>query len=293
VKEVDNIRDLFNEKLGNFEAPVRPELWTNISSQIGVTSSTTVGGGLSLFAKTIIGISVAASVAVGSYFLVKERSTKKENFDQEHKLVVNTTKDSETTNTDVTSDVNSNKLSPSTPGIKELIDIAAFTPQKDKVSVVTPFGYDEINVDVAPGLNTENSEGNRTEGNKDETTNTEANNITNTSEEDNIATEESSNSNDIAASEVEIKELPDIFTPNGDRINDFLSVESNGLTDFNVVVLDQNSKIVYQSSQADFVWDGTALNGEIVPEGNYVYYITARNSEGKMISKHSMLRIER
>jgi len=86
--------------------------------------------------------------------------------------------------------------------------------------------------------------------------------------------------------------LPNVFTPNGDRINDVLSIETKDLSDFSIVVIDKNSKIVYQSTDANFVWDGTTLNGELVAKGSYIYYITARNSKGELISKHSMLNIE-
>jgi len=35
------------------------------------------------------------------------------------------------------------------------------------------------------------------------------------------------------------------------------------------------------------------MNGDKVPAGKYVYYVTARNSAGKVLSKHSVLQISR
>jgi gliding motility-associated-like protein len=84
-----------------------------------------------------------------------------------------------------------------------------------------------------------------------------------------------------------------VFTPNGDNVNDFLSVESSQLVDFQVVVLDRFNKTVFKSSDPSFRWDGIGLSGDPVPTGNYVYFITARDEEGKPINKYSTLRIER
>ncbi len=76
----DKIKELFAEKLGNLEAPVNPELWSAISSQIGTVASVT-STGLSIVAKTIIGISAASVIGVGTYFLTRttvEPTTKTE-----------------------------------------------------------------------------------------------------------------------------------------------------------------------------------------------------------------------
>ena len=65
----DKIKDLFSEKLGNFESSVRPEIWSNIASQIGATTTVaTVSTTVSLFTKTIIGLAVAATVGGFAYF---------------------------------------------------------------------------------------------------------------------------------------------------------------------------------------------------------------------------------
>jgi flagellar hook assembly protein FlgD len=55
--------------------------------------------------------------------------------------------------------------------------------------------------------------------------------------------------------------------------------------------LDVNGKTVFQSTDPSFKWDGMNLSNEKVKDGNYLYYITARDAEGKLISKSQTLRI--
>ena len=86
--------------------------------------------------------------------------------------------------------------------------------------------------------------------------------------------------------------LPNVFTPNGDGTNDYLETKIEGVTEFSVVVLNENGKVVYQSQDTDFKWDGTLPNGDKVLQGSYVYYITGKDSEGKLVSKHSRLTIK-
>jgi gliding motility-associated-like protein len=86
-------------------------------------------------------------------------------------------------------------------------------------------------------------------------------------------------------------DLPNIFTPNNDGLNDYLEIKSLGLTDFSLVVLDMNGKPVFQTNDPAFKWDGMSLANERVKDGNYLYYFTARNSVGMLISKSQSLSI--
>ena len=71
MKGRDEIKELFSEKLGNYEAKVNPELWTNIASQIGAATATTAAStGISFLTKWIIGASIASAVAVTTIIVV-------------------------------------------------------------------------------------------------------------------------------------------------------------------------------------------------------------------------------
>ncbi|MEY3439297.1 MAG: hypothetical protein RL265_1882, partial [Bacteroidota bacterium] len=47
------------------------------------------------------------------------------------------------------------------------------------------------------------------------------------------------------------------------------------------------------SQDTTISWDGLGLSGDPVLSGNYVYFITARDATGNLVTKHSVLRIER
>jgi gliding motility-associated-like protein len=88
-----------------------------------------------------------------------------------------------------------------------------------------------------------------------------------------------------------ISDLPNIFTPNNDLINDNLTVSSEGINEFYLIVLNQSNQIVFASSDSNFSWDGIGLNGDKVLPGDYVYYITGKDKNGAPIYKYSLLRI--
>jgi gliding motility-associated-like protein len=87
--------------------------------------------------------------------------------------------------------------------------------------------------------------------------------------------------------------LSNVFTPNGDGTNDYLFIQSEGLLDFIVVVLNQKNQIIYQSTDAKFSWDGKLASGEEAPAANYIYFVTAKSSNGKFIQQSSTLLIQR
>ena len=104
------------------------------------------------------------------------------------------------------------------------------------------------------------------------------------SENKNISTEEKT---------VYKLDLKNVFTPNSDGVNDYLEIETEGLSDFSVVILDKNNQKIYTSNDPHFKWDGTNMSGEFVPEGNYIYFVTAKTESNKPISKYSSLTIKR
>jgi hypothetical protein len=87
--------------------------------------------------------------------------------------------------------------------------------------------------------------------------------------------------------------LPNAITPNNDGINDELLFDASGLSDFNLVVIDQTYKVVFSTTDLAFRWAGTLPNGDAVPAGNYQYYFSAKNEEGQWVTQYSSLTITR
>ncbi len=86
--------------------------------------------------------------------------------------------------------------------------------------------------------------------------------------------------------------VPNTFTPDGNRANDFFSVHTVNIVALDVVVFNRWGEAVFSSSKVDFTWDGT-YEGLPVPDGPYVYkieYRTIDNETGKLIGHVNVLR---
>lgn len=67
-------------------------------------------------------------------------------------------------------------------------------------------------------------------------------------------------------------ELPNIFTPNNDGINDFFQPTSFSVIDlFEITIFNRWGNVVYSSENSLAGWDGTTANGEKAIEGVYFY----------------------
>ncbi len=279
----DTIKELFKEKLGDFEANVRPEIWSSISSQL-VSSPAGVGAfTTSILTKGAIALSIVAAVTAIVYFSSNQTEPSDKSIKDKNskaltatETLIEQTQKIENTALEIPVQLDKNQ-----PSITEIVagdvSIESTLPQEKVYSL-----NEEIQgVQEAPvsEILLENNVVVR-------------DNMETTAVVKPFITEVSSNLNE-ANSQTYKLELPNVFTPNSDGINDFLIVNTEGLTEFSLVVLDQRNKIIYTSQDTTISWDGLGLSGEPVLSGNYVYFITARDATGNLVTKHSVLRIER
>jgi gliding motility-associated-like protein len=66
-----------------------------------------------------------------------------------------------------------------------------------------------------------------------------------------------------------------VFTPNGDGLNDYFEVRTNGIRDLNVKIYDAWGDFIYEITSVEGKWDGKTKGGKEAPEGVYFYYVTA------------------
>ncbi len=66
---------------------------------------------------------------------------------------------------------------------------------------------------------------------------------------------------------------PNVFTPNGDMINDYFEVTTQGDYFYSFRVFTRTGTQVHYSQSAQIVWDGRTTGGREVPEGVYYYVI--------------------
>lgn len=281
MEEKDFIKDLFQEKLSNFETPVRPEVWSAVSSSIGASSAST---GLSLIAKLIIGTSLTAAVSVGIWFAVSDSKnnvkSEKDPLKIEEESTIEKNEDAQNKNdaqpkfSDVQIKTEVDKfilLSPEPESIFESEEIQQNINSNNSISEYKVL-ISEEKQDLQPII----------EKKIDSKSDSKVENSTSNQKLDSKQTP--------IESEVKIN-LPNVFTPNGDGNNDFLSISTYDLDDFSLVVLDHNGKTIFTSTETDFRWDGRLNSGDLAPSGNYVYFITAKDKNGKPVTRYSSLSI--
>ena len=277
MENKDQIKELFQQQLSNHQEAVRPEIWAAVSSAIATPVLVTTG--ISILSKTFIGLGIAASVLVSAYLLyssddkavkvptqVKKKAKEVPSIPNNNTLVPNETKKNTIPlvvleNNDLLS-VEEVVYEISTPKIIcfESVQLPNTDPLQDLGETISNDPV-KTNNDVIVMPHVEN-------------------------------THESSPLPAKKNQELEIV-LTNVFTPNGDGTNDFLFIQSEGLQDFSVVILNQNNKIIYQSTDPKFNWDGKLTNGDDAPIGQYVYFITAKSDSGDLINKYSTLFIQR
>lgn len=67
--------------------------------------------------------------------------------------------------------------------------------------------------------------------------------------------------------------IPNVFTPNGDGINDVFRVMGSEECIIEMSIYDRWGNLLYTTQTAPFVWDGRVKGGELANEGAYVYLI--------------------
>ena len=271
--EKDYIKELFQDKLTSHEVPVRADLWTSVSSSIG--GSSVAATSMSIATKIIIAASVSA-VALVTFYLVNDKNLEQSPIKKE------------------------------TPQEQRIITIDTLKIEKEEVKKDEKLlqkqadqrvdcEYDFSTPENESDLNSEFQQSNKSDINKEIVTEKSPEKI---ERQDPIIRNSNPSANEIVAKpEIKIKEnestilLPNIFTPNGDGKNDLLSIKIGEVTEFSVVILNQANKVIYTSSNPNFSWDGIATNGELSPAGSYVYYISAKDLNGKLLTKYSSLTI--
>jgi len=86
--------------------------------------------------------------------------------------------------------------------------------------------------------------------------------------------------------------IPDIFSPNGDGVNDILFVRSSEVEELNFRVFDRWGKMVFESSSVDQGWDGT-FKGKNLEAGVYFYYVYMKLVSGEELNEKGDVTIKR
>lgn len=81
-----------------------------------------------------------------------------------------------------------------------------------------------------------------------------------------------------ASNEIEIS---NVFTPNGDGVNDVWKLPfSNGNSEKQVFIVNRWGNVIVQGLLTNFLWDGKDANGNAVSDGVYFYKVSDTNISG-------------
>ena len=309
MSDKDPIKDLFRDKLQSHEVMPSKAVWSNVSSSLGhsAASASSIGASSILkIAAVVVGVS---TVGVVSYLYMNNKNS---NSKSNKKIVLqDEVLDEPASSETISVPQNTKPKEPVKNSETELISESEISDnvirESQPESLIT-----QESLPVSPSFeNQANLEVQETSDVVEsvpevisELPTTPVEQIT-PSPQENIAevvqyaqdevvsVETLVEDSEISNSFEEVIVLPNIFTPNGDRVNDVFMIEMTEKSEFQIIVLNAKNQTVFKSNDANFEWDGTMLNGEPAPTGNYLYYFSAKDLNGKDVTKSSILKIQR
>jgi gliding motility-associated-like protein len=89
--------------------------------------------------------------------------------------------------------------------------------------------------------------------------------------------------------------IPNVFTPNGDGINDCYQVTgvSQKCDEYHILIFNRWGIPVYENTNGNWCWDGKNQGGEDIPQGVYYYIITIKKKNGYQRKDHGTITLIR
>jgi gliding motility-associated-like protein len=84
-----------------------------------------------------------------------------------------------------------------------------------------------------------------------------------------------------------------VITPNGDGMNDYFEVDSEGLQTMTVTIFDRRGIKIYEIKDLHDRWDGRTSNGDDASTGTYFYILHAKGYDGKDYKKEGVITLLR
>lgn len=74
-------------------------------------------------------------------------------------------------------------------------------------------------------------------------------------------------------------EVPNVFTPNDDAINDFFQIRTDGIRTYIFSVYTRSGVLIYRCESPTIEWNGRSLSGQVLTQGIYYYTIQEKNGD--------------
>ena len=90
-----------------------------------------------------------------------------------------------------------------------------------------------------------------------------------------------------------IPEINNVFTPNGDNVNDFFSFSEYAMKEITVEIFNRWGQIVYSWNTPAYAWDGRDYDGRNLAEGVYYYVLSSQGLDGELYSEKGSITLLR
>lgn len=81
--------------------------------------------------------------------------------------------------------------------------------------------------------------------------------------------------------------IPNVFTPDGDGVNDVWYVPNSGMKEYHVEIYDRWGLKVFETTAEDIRWDGHTSAGKVLSDGTYYYVLQAYLKSGYGVKDYS------
>lgn len=89
-------------------------------------------------------------------------------------------------------------------------------------------------------------------------------------------------------------DMPNVFTPNGDGINDVFKINDENAVSLEMVIMNRWGNVVFESNSLNAAWNGRVNNdGADCSEGTYYYQFVIVGEDGVEINEHGAVQLVR
>ncbi|MEX1002280.1 MAG: gliding motility-associated C-terminal domain-containing protein [Crocinitomicaceae bacterium] len=88
-----------------------------------------------------------------------------------------------------------------------------------------------------------------------------------------------------------VVEIPNVFTPNGDHVNDIFRIDASGFEELTCTIVNRYGATVYRFYGLNGSWDGYTHAGVKVSAGTYFVYVEVSTSDGTSATQQGVLNV--
>lgn len=321
------IEELFKSKLENFEVEVPSNIWNGINKKIPSKSLSKLVGGTLGGKYFIIAVSSILSFSVATILYVEKSKTVEENTITEKSIVLNRKLDNinyNNSNNNIDNDIDIERnISTSNSSVIDLNESAELKENISKPKDVKNHTEKEINNLKEENINQEKLMVKTQTSNIDLTlypksfqneddletkTSVEDVNKTHKKTENHTSEEPNEYNSSLSAKDKNIGEdteiihkkpsskinnIPNIFSPNNDGVNDCFLIQYENIEDFNLYIYTKKGKLIFYTEDIKQGWNGIDKHNREVPVGEYLFIIKAKGTDGKKIEEKGVVKLVR